>query len=210
MSIHGTQNQPANPAYPARPGTGVHASHASITVIGDDGTEYGTPTLPAAHPDPQPELPPVRLTCDPGCACWRAIEGGETPIRSLSHDELLSWLVALTGPLRSGLAHNRMYHHIRTTQPASPINAGYVGIARGLTAFGVRPAHYRALHDAFWRLGPDRVLATLGGERAAAATGIRFVTYETLPEMRPLRWVEFCPLIWHEAGPAANALLAAH
>ncbi|MHA3685325.1 hypothetical protein ACXR2W_13845 [Leucobacter sp. HY1908] len=206
MSIHGIQNQPTNPG--TNPGTGVHASHASITLIGNDGTEHGTPALPAAHPDPQPELPPVRLTCAAGCACWRAIESGQTPSRSLEADELLSWLVALKGPLRSGLAHNRMYHHIRTTQPASPLNVGYVGIARGLAAFGVTPTHYSALHDAFRRLRPDRVVAALGGERAANAHGIRFVTHEKLPETPLLKWVEFCPLLWQEDGPVASALLA--
>lgn len=124
---------------------GLHITPASITLIGDAGTEYGIVTLPPEYADPQPELPPVRLTCQADCGCWRAIESGAAVIPYLKRPDLLAWMEALAGPPRSSLAHNRMYHHVRRTQPESPLNVGFVGVARGLAAFGITHEHYRAV-----------------------------------------------------------------
>ncbi len=131
--MHGTRNDIHHPG--AR-GTGFSAHAATITLIGDDGTRFGAPRLPDGR-DPQPRLPPVRLACAPGCACWTAVERGEVAIPPLTREQLLDWAAALAGPLRSGLAHKRMYHYERSTNPESPLNVGFVGVARGLAAFGV-------------------------------------------------------------------------
>lgn len=136
MSAHGPQNEFHRPGGPGARGTGFSAHAASITLIGDDGTRFGIPRLREGR-DPQPHLPPVRLACPPGCACWIAVERGEVAIPVLGREQLLEWVAALAGPPRSGLAHKRMYHHERSTNPESPLNVGFVGVARGLAALGV-------------------------------------------------------------------------
>ncbi|WP_053384666.1 hypothetical protein [Leucobacter celer] len=136
MSTHGTQNEFHRPGGPGARGTGFSTHAGSIALIGDDGTQFGIARLHEGQ-DPQPGLPPVRLSCPPGCACRIAIERGEVGIPSLTREQLLAWVAALAGPLRSGLAHKRMYHHERRTNPESPLNVGFVGVARGLAAFGV-------------------------------------------------------------------------
>lgn len=186
---------------------GPHITPATITLIGDDGTEYGIATLPRGYVDPQPELPPARLTCPAGCGCWRAVESGAAVIPRLNRTELLDWLNALAGPPRSSLAHNRMYHHMRSTQPESPLNVGFVGVARGLAAFDLTPMHYRAVHTAARSLSGERMLEALGGAVAAAATGINFTTRNGLLPTPALRWRQFCPLVWHAGSAASRRLL---
>lgn len=206
MSVHGTQNVFDHPIEPGARGTGISVHAASITLIGDDGTQFDAPRLREGQ-DPQPDLPPVRLACAPGCACWRAIEDGEVAIPRLSREQLVEWMAALAGPLRSGLAHNRMYHHVRSTKPESPLNVGFVGVARGLAAFGISPAHYRRLRDTAHGIAAADLIELFGGEDRAAAFGLELTTHRGLVSKPQLAWDRFCPLIWREGGEAAERLL---
>ena len=129
------------------------------------------------------QLAPPRLECEADCACWQALECGNAPLRELSYHELTEWMAALVGPLMGAAAHTRMYHHERATKPESPLNAGYIGFARALDAFGFTPEYYAHLQDAVRKLTPEELISSFGA------------------------WGPFCPLVWRKGEEAPARLL---
>lgn len=154
MCVRGPQNTHPSTPYrrPEIPLSGVVEHASTFTLIGDNGSD---------------------MLCPPDCACQQALaERSGPPL--LTREQLLAWLPAFHPQPSGAAAHNRMAHHERRTNPDSPLNEGWIRLARELAAFGVTPEHYALLHKAGlerqrpfcplrWREGSPAGTALLAG-----------------------------------------------
>ncbi len=152
------------------------------------------------------QLAPPRLSCDEDCACWVALESTHTALPSLSRAQLVEWMAALVGPPQGAAAHKRMYHHERSTKPESPLNLGYVGLAKGYSALGLTAQQYREVKEAVRSTDAATLIELLGGVQRAVEYGITLTAQPARNREPQVTWQFFCPLIWREGGPASVAL----